>query len=65
MDAYWNYLSYQDYSVSGNIVDESPRFYVYSVLWGVIFSAMYPISNVVCREIFPKFYSKVPEGLSV
>ena len=63
LEGYYNYLSYQDFDISGNIVDESPRFFVYSAMWGVLFSAMYPVSNAICREMFPKFYAKLPEGM--
>lgn len=57
----WNYLGFQGNEWKENVISQIPHFYSYSLAWGIAFSALYPMFNVICREMFPKFYAKVPE----
>jgi hypothetical protein len=52
-------FSQRDYVWNENVISQIPRFYPYSVAWFIFFFALYPMFNVVCRELFPKFYAKV------
>lgn len=62
MEGYLNYLSFDENEHNVHVVSQSPRFWVYSLFWGVAFCAMYPMYNVLCREMFPRFYAKVAVG---
>jgi hypothetical protein len=52
-------FSQRDYVWNENVISQIPRFYPYSVAWFIFFFALYPMFNVVCRELFPKFYANV------